>query len=392
MQGFIRIAKDAPQAGRALATLAGTHDHVRFFGILDVALFRHTVGKARKTATGRQAQYLPQFFVGDGLHAAENGARRLPLFLAQGRLFPCFLSQAHIAQRLDITEQFGRGGEARGPALPFQKGARPHHMADGSQRPLREGQLRITAPDLLSGQRVAKLPLACEQDIHLVFLQAAQHAQVITRCAGMVGPVATSLPRGQQGTDGQAAGLHFLLQIRDRLQYLAHLLVTAAAVSLAVGTETAMLGDMQQHHGPFPGLQPSLQPLAAQLPRIALRASPFAQMERIGIPDAGHSQAVQQGTDTPHPLGPPRRRPALHAGRAPLYVQQLLGLGVFGNMEQPHPQGIGCLSLRGLPLQQALFACLKVFFQQGPAQRAHAYVQSEDNVVMYLHRNILDSI
>ena len=88
----------------------------------------------------------------------------------------------------------------------------------------------------------------------------------------------------------------------------------------------------------------------------------------------------------------PRRRPALHAGRAPLYVQQLLGLGVFGNMEQPHPQGIGCLSLRGLPLQQALFACLKVFFQQGPAQRAHAYVQSEDNVVTYLHRNILDSI
>ena len=333
MQGVIRIAKDAPQAGRALAAFAGTHDHVRFFGILDLALFRHAVGKAHKTATGRQAQYLPQFFVGDGLHAAEDGARRLPLFLAQGRLFPCFLPQAHSAQGLDITEQFGRGGEARGPALPFQKGARPHHMADGSQRPLREGQLRITAADILSGQRVAQLPLACEQDVHLVFLQAAQHAQVITRRAGMVGPVAASLPRGQQGTDGQAAGLHFLLQIRDSLQYLAHLFVTAAAVGLAVGTETAMLGDMQQHHGPFPGLQPPLQPLAAQLPRIVLRAPPFAQMERIGIPHAGYSQAVQQGTDPPHPLGPPRRRPALHAGRAPLYVQQFLGLGVFGNIE-----------------------------------------------------------
>ena len=74
---------------------------------------------ARKTATGRQAQYLPQFFVGDGLHAAENGARRLPLFLAQGRLFPCFLSQAHIAQRLDITEQFGRGGRSAGPGAPL---------------------------------------------------------------------------------------------------------------------------------------------------------------------------------------------------------------------------------------------------------------------------------
>ena len=153
-----------------------------------------------------------------------------------------------------------------------------------------------------------------------------------------------------------------------------------------------MLGDMQQHHGPFPGLQPSFQALAAQLPRIALRAPSLAQMEGIGIPHAGHSQAVQQGTDAPHPPGPPRRCPALRAGRAPLYVQQFLGLGVFGDVEQPYPQGIGCFPLWGLPLQQALLACLKVFFQQGPAQRAHAYIQPEDHIVTYLHGNILDSI